>query len=61
MQKVVSFFKGSYEEINKVEFPSRKEIISLTVYVISVSLGLGLFISGLDYILSQGLKILLNS
>lgn len=59
MNSAIEFFKGSYAELKKVEFPTKKEIIILTVYVISVSLSLGLFIAGLDSILSQGLKFLL--
>ena len=34
IQKIKTFFIGSYEELKKVVWPSRKEVISHTIIVI---------------------------
>ncbi len=43
-----TFFREVVSELNKVTWPTRKEAIRLTSAVIVISLGVGLFIGGLD-------------
>ncbi len=45
----MEFLRESRAEFKKVEWPSRKEAIRLTLSVIGVSFGVGLFIFVLDY------------
>lgn len=43
LQKITNYFTGSYEELKKVTWPSRQEIISHTVIVIlSILISLGI-------------------
>lgn len=56
---LVSYFKGAYDELKKVVWPTRKEIIQHTLVVIGLSLFLALFLGGVDFLLSLGLEKLL--
>lgn len=49
---VVSFLKEVREELNKVAWPSRKQTLRYTILVILVAVVVGLFLGGLDYILT---------
>jgi preprotein translocase SecE subunit len=60
MNRVVRFIKDAYAELKRVRFPSKKETIRLTAYVIGVSLATGLFVAGVDYLLQEGLAIILK-
>lgn len=57
---MASFLKESYSEFKKVEWPTKKETGRLTVYVIGVSLFVGLFVSGVDYIFKELLKAFIS-
>jgi preprotein translocase subunit SecE len=46
----LSFLTETYEEMRKVVWPTSREAIRLTGMVIAVSLIVGLFIGGIDYI-----------
>jgi len=48
--KIVDYIKGSFEELQKVTWPSKKEIQNYTVLVIVISLLVASFLGGLDYI-----------
>lgn len=52
MEKVVTFFKESYAELRKVNWPSRKQAINYTVIVIVASIVVALFLGFLDKIFS---------
>lgn len=57
---MASFLKESYTEFKKVEWPTKKETIRLTAYVIGVSLFVGLFVSGVDYIFKELLRAFIS-
>ena len=46
----VSFLKETKDELKKVVWPTRQEVIRLTFVVITVSLFVGLFLGGLDFL-----------
>ena len=46
----VTFLKETRDELKKVVWPSRQEVIRLTFVVIVVSLIVGLFLGGLDFV-----------
>ena len=48
MQKAAEFLKGSREELRKVNWPTRKETIRLTAFVIIFSLIVAAFLGILD-------------
>lgn len=50
MTTPLEFIKQTQEELVKVVWPTRQEVIRLTGVVIGVSLLVGLFIGGLDYL-----------
>jgi len=51
--RLVRFFKDSRGEIEKVEWPSRKDTRTLTLVVIALSAIMALLLGGLDFILTQ--------
>jgi preprotein translocase subunit SecE len=48
MKTVINFIKESVVEFKKVQWPTRKQTMRLTVFVIGASLIVGLYVSGLD-------------
>jgi len=52
MPKIISFLNEVKEELAKVAWPTREQIIRYTVLVIIVSVVVGVFLGGLDYILT---------
>ena len=56
----VSFIKDVKAELLKVTWPSRQEVIKLTIVVIAVSLVMGLYIGGLDLIFTKITDLLLK-
>lgn len=45
------FFREVAAELKKVTWPTREEMIKLTVIVVAISLLVGAFIGGLDFLL----------
>ncbi len=60
VSKVSKFIKESYEELKKIQFPSKKETIRLTGYVIGVSAVAGLLITLFDYVFTELLTLVLT-
>ena len=59
LEKIQNFFIGSYEELKKVVWPSRQEVISHTVIVVaSIAVSMAI-ISILDYGLTFGIQWIL--
>jgi preprotein translocase subunit SecE len=54
------FVRQAYDEIKKVTWPARPEVIRLTVSVVIISLIVGLFLGGLDFALTKLLQVLLK-
>jgi preprotein translocase subunit SecE len=50
-QKISNFFREVKIEMKKVTWPTRQETVRYTLMVIGVSLGVALFLGGLDFIL----------
>ena len=46
----VTFLKETRDELKKVVWPTRQEVIRLTFVVIIISLIVGLFLGGLDFV-----------
>jgi preprotein translocase subunit SecE len=60
MTAPVTFFREIFDELKKVVWPTRAEIFRLTAVVIFLSVIMGLYIGGLDYIFTQGIQALLK-
>lgn len=52
MPNIFNFLKEVREELNKVAWPTREQTIRYTVLVIVIAVVTGLFLGGLDYILT---------
>lgn len=61
MNQAISFLKGVKEELNKVVWPNREQTIRYTILVIIVATAVGLFLGGLDYILTLFTTFLVNN
>ena len=58
--KTVDYLKASRQELKKVVWPSRKEVIQHTILVIAVSLGVAFFLGGTDFILTLLIEAILS-
>jgi preprotein translocase subunit SecE len=56
----INFFKEVKDELKKVVWPSRNEVVRLTSIVIIVSVGVGLFLGLMDYIFQNLLGIIVK-
>lgn len=52
MPNIIAFLNEVKEELIKVAWPSREQTIRYTVLVIFVAVAVGIFLGGLDYILT---------
>lgn len=59
MKKIARFFIGVKEEMKKVRWPNKKEMITYSVATITFILIFGVFFAGLDFILS-GFKMVVK-
>lgn len=53
MNKAISFLKEVRAELEKVVWPSREQTIRYSILVIVVAIVVGLFLGGIDYILTS--------
>jgi preprotein translocase subunit SecE len=56
----VGFLRETRDELKKVAWPTRQETIRLTLVVITVSLLVGLFLGGLDFIFTKGIGLIIK-
>ncbi len=56
----ITFGKEATAEIKKVTWPTRAEIIRLTVAVVAISIIVGIFLGAIDLLLTKGLEFILN-
>ena len=58
---LVAYFQGVWEELRKVVWPTRDELLRMTGIVIATVVIFGLLIGGADYLLSLGVRQLYTS
>lgn len=61
MPNIILFLKEVKEELGKVVWPTREQTVRYTVLVVIVAVAVGLFLGGLDYILTLLTAFLLDS
>lgn len=61
MPNIFSFLNEVKEEMTKVAWPSREQTIRYTVLVVIVAVVVGLFLGGLDYILTAITQFILEN
>ena len=60
MKSIVTFFSEVKSELSKVTWPKRKEVVRLTSIVVVVSLIVGLYVGGFDYLFTTVLTKILK-
>lgn len=58
--KPIIFLKEVKTELSKVVWPTRPQILKLTMVVIGVSVATGIFLGGIDYILTKVMEVILK-
>ena len=53
MKKIIEFIQESISEFKKVQWPTKEQTVRLTGIVIGVSLIIGLYVSGVDYLFKE--------
>ncbi len=53
MTSPVAFFQQTYDELKKVVWPTREQLMRLTFIVIFISLVVGIYIGAIDAILTK--------
>jgi preprotein translocase SecE subunit len=59
MTTPITFVREAYDELKQIAWPSRNEIIRLTGIVIILSVLMGIYIGGLDWVFNQALQLIL--
>lgn len=59
VNKITQFVKEAKVELEKVNWPSKKQTINYTLIVIGISIVLAIFLGGLDFIFESSLKALI--
>ncbi|MBV9174444.1 MAG: preprotein translocase subunit SecE [Chloroflexi bacterium] len=56
----INFVRDVRSELRKVAWPSQRETINLTVVVIALSVSVGLFLGGTDFVFQELFRFLLG-
>ena len=48
--RLTNYLKTSYQELQKVVWPSKKEVVNHTLLVIGISLGVAVFLGRIEFI-----------
>lgn len=56
----IAYFRETLDEMKKVIWPSREDVIRLTAIVIMISIIVGLYIGALDYIFALAMELILR-
>ncbi len=56
----VTFLKEVRSELRKVAWPSRPEVLKLTAVVVGVSVLVGVYLGGLDFIFAKAMAAILS-
>ncbi len=60
MVKPAAFLNETYTELKQVVWPTRKEVVRLTLIVITLSVLVGIYIGGLDFIFAKIMEFILR-
>jgi len=60
MRAVINFFGEVKLELSRVTWPTRAEVLKLTLIVFAVSVILGLYVGSLDYIFTRVLSLIVT-
>lgn len=57
---LTNYFQEVIRELKKVDWPNREQTIQQTALVLLVSLGIALYLGGVDYIFTRMLEFILQ-
>lgn len=60
MTSPLTFLKEVRDELKQVIWPTQKEVIRLTLTVITISLIVGLFIGGADFVFTKAIELVIK-
>lgn len=60
INKIIQYIKGSKDELKKVVWPSRKQLVNHTVMVIAISLAVAMFLGIIDFGLTKLLETIIK-
>lgn len=60
MTSPAAFLKETQDELKKVVWPTKQEVIRLTTVVILVSLIVGVFLGGLDFVFTKIMEVVVK-
>lgn len=60
MTTPITFLRQTYDELRKVQWPTRNETIRLTTVVIFISLVIGAYIGAIDFMLTNLVRFILK-
>ena len=60
MMRIRNYVTSVRNEVGRVSWPSRREVVSLTVLIILLSIVLGIYLGLADVVVSQILRLLLG-
>ncbi len=58
--RLVEYFKDTRGEIRKVSWPTRSQLINLTLIVLAVTTAMALFLGALDLVFAQLVSLLVS-
>lgn len=58
--KIINYLKSSREELKKVSWPTKKETTKYSLLVIGISIGVSLYLGGLDFLFNLALKYIIK-
>jgi preprotein translocase SecE subunit len=59
--QIVNFVRDVRAELRKVAWPTQRETINLTVVVIALSVAMGIFLGGVDFIFQELFRFLIQA
>ncbi|OGH84720.1 MAG: preprotein translocase subunit SecE [Candidatus Magasanikbacteria bacterium RIFOXYA2_FULL_44_8] len=60
IEAIKNYFIGSYAEMKKVTWPTKKQTTNYSLLVIGLSVGMAIFFSVLDYVFNLGVESLIK-
>ncbi len=56
----ITFVQQALDELKKVRWPTRTEIIRLTISVLVISAVVGVFLGGIDFLLTKVMELVIK-
>lgn len=61
MKVIVKYFKDSFQELNRISWPTKNQAIRITAIVLGFSLAIAALLGALDFLFELGRNYLINN